>query len=81
MASRLHPVSIGSIGSDCRQAWLSCLQLMDEMQKRQLNPGTSECAMGGEHGPMTQPDLMMFNRFKHVLTVNHVVSRCFARQK
>ena len=60
----LHPVSIGS---DCRQAWLSCLQLMDEMQKRQLNPGASECAMGGEHGPygpnMTQPDLMMFNRF------------------
>jgi hypothetical protein len=40
----LHPVSIGS---DCRQAWLSCLQLMDEMQKRQLNPGASECAMGG----------------------------------
>lgn len=26
------------------EAWLSCLQLMDEMQKRQLNPGTSEYA-------------------------------------
>ena len=25
------------------QAWLSCLQLMDAMEKRQLHPGASEC--------------------------------------